>query len=559
VTLGGAPAVLYHSRLAIVDLSHAGDQPMSNEDGRLSMVFNGEIYNHEELRSECISRGHTFRSNMDGEVILHLWEDEGPACLARLNGIFAVAIADTQSGELFLARDPLGVKPLVYSVGNDGSLTFASEISALAQLGAALPGPDVTALGCFLTFMWVPDPLTLMRGASALQPGRYLRWSVHEPLQTRSYRVIVPRPEMVRGRAFADALVELRAVLGSACERQLLGDVPISVMASGGVDSSLVWASAGKGVDRAYTIRWPEGSKEGSGEDARAVERLHEALGTPVTFLDGAGAEHGYLPSSGDLFGDPAYELTRLIARATRADGRKVLLSGQGGDELFGAPLLGRLTTGAAGRSLPRLLEHVPGGLNVEFAARFARASSHRDPFRRYMELCSYSTADERARVLGCSAAEVSDEVVLARHREYWDALPEGLSFLRKAMALDLGVYLPGLGLGYVDRAGMEFGVEIRVPLLDLDLVEWSFTLADEHLVRRGSGKLLPKALAREVIPPEVVDRPKRGFGAPSDTLATRGREEGTKGHRQGKYFALAADVATRWIDAVPTTFGDGE
>jgi asparagine synthase (glutamine-hydrolysing) len=406
--------------------------------------------------------------------------------------------------------------------------------------------------------MWVPEPLSPFSNVRALPSGHVLRWHPAEGTSTSLYRRLLPHPDAVRDLSFAEAEQQLRDRLAVASRRQLLGDVPISVMASGGVDSSLVWAGAGAGVDQAYTIRWPEGSAEGSGEDARAVERLEASIGTPVHYLDGSEAEHTYRPLSGDVFADAAFELTRLISRHTRAENRKVLLSGQGGDELFGgyrrhmvAPLLGHAFTGPAGAAAPKLLGRMPG-MNAEFLSRMLRATSHRDPFLRYMELCTYSTAAERAAAIGCTEAEVRDDVIFARHRQLWESLPAGLSFLRKAMALDLTVYLPGLGLSYVDRAGMEFGVEIRVPWLDLELVEWSFTLPDSLLVKRFDGKLLPKSLARTVIPPEVVDRPKRGFGAPSDTLASKNQAEGSRGHRQGKYFALATSVMSDWLTRVP-------
>lgn len=561
LTLGGRPTLLHHSRLAIVDLTDDGTQPMATPDGRFAMVFNGEIYNHEELRTECESKGHRFSSRMDGEVILHLWEMEGPRCLSRLNGIFAVAIADTVTGDLFLARDPVGVKPLVYTEGTDGSITFASEPNALAELGADLGSPDVVGLASVLTFLWVPDPLTLYAKVRSLRPGHLLHWTPDGGHGISEYASLVPDPGEVRPRSFDVAQRELDERLRVATERQLLGDVPISVMASGGVDSSLVWDAAGAGVDQAYTIRWPAGSQEGTGDDAAAVERIERTIGTRVTYIDGAEAEHGYLPVSGDIYADPAFELTRLIARRTRADGRKVLLSGHGGDELFGgyrrhmvAPLLGRLGTGPVGRRLPPLLERGPAGLRAEFAARLLRASSHRDPFLRYMQLCTYSSAAERAAVLGCTEAEVDDDAVYAQHRRQWESLPAGLSFLRKTMTVDLTVYMPGLSLGYADRAGMEFGVEIRVPWLDLELIRWSFTLEDSLLVKRADGKLLPKSLARAAIPSEAVDRPKRGFAAPTDTLATGARAAGTRGHRQGRYFALASSIVDRWTDGVPAT-----
>jgi asparagine synthase (glutamine-hydrolysing) len=548
----GSVIGLLHTRLAIVDLSDAGNQPMSDETGRFTMVFNGEIYNHLDLRQLCLAKGHRFRSNMDGEVILHLWEMEGPACLKRLNGIFALAVTDRETGELFLARDPLGVKPVLYTQDTAGDLIFGSEATALRELGADLGPPSVTALARFLTFLWVPNPDTPFSKVRSLRPGHLLRWKRGRPISDRAYQVPMPHPDKVRPQSMASAVDELEQRLGAASQRQLLGDVPIGLMASGGIDSSLIWQAAGSGIDRAFTIDWRGADDEGIGEDAKAVALLERHLGTPVTYLDGRDATDDYNVVSGDLFADPAYELTRLISRKANEMGRKVLLSGQGGDEVFGgyrrhqvAPLLGRAFTGPLGALASTMT--AKSGMAGEFATRMARASARRDPFERYMELCTYSATAERARALGVTEREVSEDVVWAEHRAYWDRLPKGLSFLRKAMALDLGVYLPGLGLSYVDRAGMEFGMEIRVPLLDLDLLEWSFTLPDELLVRRFQGKLLTRELARRVLPREVVDRPKRGFGAPSTTLQTN-NTHGQRGHRQGRYFALACSVLDNWL-----------
>jgi len=548
----GSVISLLHTRLAIVDLSDAGNQPMSDETGRFTMVFNGEIYNHLDLRRICEAQGHRFRSKMDGEVILHLWEMEGAACLKRLNGIFAVAIADRDTSELFLARDPLGVKPMLYTQDAAGDLIFGSEATALRDLGADLGAPSVVALARFLTFLWVPNPDTPYSNIHSLRPGHLLRWKRGRPSSDDAYNVPIPHPDQVRPRSMASAVDELEQRLGAATRRQLLGDVPIGLMASGGIDSSLIWQAAGSGIDRAFTIEWRGANDEGIGEDAQAVTVLERHLGTPVTYLDGRDATDEYNVVAGDLFADPAYELTRLISRRANEMGRKVLLSGQGGDEVFGgyrrhqvAPLLGRAFTGPLGTLAAAA--SAKGGMAGEFATRLARATARRDPFERYMELCTYSTSSERARALGVTEREVSEEIVWAEHRAHWNQLPKGLSFLRKAMALDLGVYLPGLGLSYVDRAGMEFGMEIRVPLLDLELLDWSFSLPDALLVRRFQGKLLTRELARRVIPREVVDRPKRGFGAPSTTLQTNSAE-GQRGHRQGRYFALASSILDDWL-----------
>jgi asparagine synthase (glutamine-hydrolysing) len=172
----GAIADFAFARLAIIDLSAAGQQPMSSEDGRYTMLFNGEIYNSPELRLKCQRAGHRFRSSMDGEVILHLWEMEGPSALSRLNGIFSVAILDSAANELFLARDPLGVKPLVYATRND-EVWFASELRALLAMGAPTGGHDLVALAQFLSFLWIPDPRTPYAGVQSIEPGNVVRWT----------------------------------------------------------------------------------------------------------------------------------------------------------------------------------------------------------------------------------------------------------------------------------------------------------------------------------------------------------------------------------------------
>jgi asparagine synthase (glutamine-hydrolysing) len=549
---------LGHTRLSIVDLSPAGEQPMENEDGSLVMVFNGEIYNSPELRQYCEAKGHRFRSTMDGEVIVHLWEMEGAACLGRLNGIFAVAVADTRTGEVVLARDPLGVKPLFYSQGKDGHLWFASELAGLRAAGVALGGHDLVALAQFLSFLWVPDPRTPFEGAKSLEPGQALRWTPDGSAAHFLYgEPLLPRPEA--DGVSLDARVDtVRERFFEAADRQLLADVPIGIMASGGVDSGLIWSATKNSLARAYTIDWHGGDDfEGLSDDRRAVVELQARFGTPVDFLPGETAGD-VLPSSGDLFADPAYDLTRLIARTARKQGYKVLLSGQGGDELFAgyrrhamAPLVGRLRLGRVGNLLERALSRLPAGrLSSEYAARLARATSEPDPFSAYMQLCTYSTAVERAAALGCDEFEVSNEIVWQRHREIFDRLPGGLSFLRKAMAIDLAVYLPGLGLAYVDRAGMEFGVEIRVPWLDLDFVRWTQTLPDSAMLRHGRGKWLTRNLAAVELTPGIAHRPKRGFAAPAARLGSDGSSVGTRGFRQGAYFVRARRILSNYMAA---------
>jgi asparagine synthase (glutamine-hydrolysing) len=544
---GDVIADLAFARLAIVDLSNAGQQPMTNEDGRFTMMFNGEIYNSPALRNECERAGHQFRSSMDGEVILHMWETEGPSALGRLNGIFALAVLDSATGELFLARDPLGVKPLVYAEAG-GELWFASELRALLAMGAPTGGADVVALAQFLSFLWIPDPRTPYAGVRSIEPGTVVQWTPDCSRATRYCEPLHPleSPQAVRPE---HAVEELRSRFADAVRRQLLSDVPIALMASGGVDSSLIWWAAGARAERAYTIEWADTTgDERLSEDAATVRALSNLLGTPVTYVAGEEASDT-LPRAGDLFADPAHDLARSISHRASGDGFKVLLSGQGGDELFAgyarhrvAPFLRQLRLGKLGNAVEWAISRHGEGIRAEYMTRMARAASETDPFRSYMQLCTYSAAADRARVLGCSEAEVSNDVVWQRHRAVFDALPPGASFLRKAMALDLAVYLPGLGLAYNDRASMEHGVEVRVPWLDLELVRWSLTLPDSVLIRRQRAKWLPKELASRVVSPQVALRAKRGFAAPAQRVAP-GLTSGSRGFRQGRYFALATSI----------------
>src|ERR1039457_703233 len=540
-------ADLAFARLAIVDLSDAGQQPMSNEDGRFTMVFNGEIYNSPGLRRECERSGHRFRSSMDGEVILHLWEMEGPSALGRLNGIFAVAVLDTVTGDIFLARDPLGVKPLVYAEAG-GELWFASELRALLAMGAPTGGTDLVALAQFLSFLWIPDPRTPYAGVRSVEPGTGARWTAGRSSTSRYCEPLHPvesPPEISPGLA----VEELRARFAEAVRRQLLSDVPIALMASGGVDSSLIWWAARESIERAYTIEWGDTTGgERLSEDTATVRALSDLLGTPVTYVVGEDASDS-LPRAGDLFADPAHDLARSISRRASGDGFKVLLSGQGGDELFAgysrhrvAPFLRYIRSGGVGKAAELGLSRYGRGLRAEYLTRMARAASEPDLFASYMQICTYSTAADRARILGCSEAEVGNDVVWERHRAVFDALPAGVSFLRKIVALDLAGYLPGLGLAYNDRASMEHGVEVRVPWLDLELVRWSLTLPDSVLIRRQRAKWLPKELAARVVSPQVAERAKRGFAAPAHRVAPE-RTPGSQGFRQGRYFALATSI----------------
>jgi asparagine synthase (glutamine-hydrolysing) len=339
-----------------------------------------------------------------------------------------------------------------------------------------------------------------------------------------------------------------------------MADVPLALMASGGIDSGLLWWALRDALDRAFCVRWEAGADaEGLADDEAAVRATHELFGTPVGWIDGDRSLADVELQSGDLIADPAVALTATIARAARADGIKVLFSGQGGDELFAGyrrHMLARLLRARAVTPAPvlGLLQSASlpiGPIRQEYAARMARALSAPDDLRGYLQLCTYSTSRERAEVLGCAEAEVADEVVWQRHIEVHDSLDRGLPPLRRFLEIDRRVYLPGLGLAYADRAGMAHGVEVRVPWLDIELVDWSLELPVSVLQSRRRGKVIPRALAAAVLTSALAHRPKRGFAAPFERL-TPTNASGERGFRQGTYFARAADLARAHISTGP-------
>ncbi|MDP8932380.1 MAG: asparagine synthase (glutamine-hydrolyzing) [Actinomycetota bacterium] len=519
-------ATLHHTRLAINDLSDAGMQPMPSRCSGLVLCFNGEIYNSPELRRLCQSRGHTFHSSMDGEVILHLWEDEGAEALRHLNGIYGLCVLDTATGALTLARDPLGVKPLFFAT-DDRGVTFGSEIRAVTDLLDVPCHEDVRGLAAFLTFLWVPAPWTPLREVHQLRPGEVLTWSPREPTRVHPGVHRLELPDELRRPSREQAAAELHRHLTAATQRQLLSDVPIGIMASGGVDSTLLWHYAGSRLTRAYTIDSPEGT-EGLDEDTRAASLYAARTGTPLDLVPPP-EPTSVVARSGDLLADPSFLLVGSIAARARATEIKVLLSGQGGDELLGGY---RRHTAALilqrSRGLRRLLQWGPnlrdrgGSMRYEYAQRLHKAARQGTDFNAYASLLTYSDARERAAALDVDEQEADDDVVLQEHRRAWEQMPTSWSFAKRAVTLDLLVYLPGLGLSYVDRAAMEHGVEVRVPWLDLDMVRWALQL--DPCVFLGLRRKIPALdLSKSCLPHFVWCRPKRGFGVGRESLPSNG------------------------------------
>jgi asparagine synthase (glutamine-hydrolysing) len=501
-------------RLSIIDLER-GDQPLANEDGTITVVQNGEIYNFAELRRELARRGHVFRSSGDTEVLVHLYEEHGDAFAGRLRGMFALALWDARRRRLVLARDRFGIKPLLYRHA-DGELAFASELRALPR-GEI----DPHALEAFLAFNSIPAPLTIFRGTRKLPPGHLLVWEGGAPRLERFARPAPAPAADVRREDEAELVEELRARLRDSVRAHLVSDVPVGVLLSGGVDSSLLTALAAQETSeplRTFSIGFEERSFDELDTARRVAERYatdhHELVLRPDAAL--------LLPALADAFDEPFADSsalpTYLVSRLAAED-VKVALSGEGGDELFGgyytyaADLLAE-RAGRLARLVRPAVELLPSSdrrASFEYRAkRFVRAA-HLPALERHHGWKEIFSAAARAE-LTARRAEF-DPIDLLRERF---AETEGAPLLARLQDVDLGLYLVDDLLVKTDRASMAHSLEARVPFLDTVVTNLALALPTRSKVRGLAKKVLLRKAAEPLLPRSVVHGRKRGFSIPA-------------------------------------------
>jgi asparagine synthase (glutamine-hydrolysing) len=503
-------------RLSIIDLA-TGQQPIRNEDATVWVVFNGEIYNYRELRSHLARRGHRFQTSSDTEVIVHGYEEWGEAVFSRLNGMFGIALWDRTSGSLVLARDRVGIKPLYYTERN-GRLLFGSELKSLLATGEISPELDVPALEHYLAFLYTPPDQSILRGVRKLPPGHLLRWRDGRAHVHPYWRPPVDEHAIDAGEA-ADALYDhLRA----AVQSHMVSDVPIGAFLSGGVDSSIVVGLMAEASDRpvkTFSIGFDEPAYDEL-DAARVVAKHfgtdhHEFVVRPDALAIAERLVFHFDEPFGDSSAIPTWYVSELARRHVT-----VVLSGDGGDELFGGydrylphPMVerfDRLAVPGARQLAGAVARRLPHGAT---GRRFLHHVSQ-PAVQRYIDAVSFFGPDDRNALLMPGVMRepaVSPERRLAAQFAGTAHLPFG----SRMMHADFVTYLPEDVLTKVDRMSMAHSIESRVPLLDHRLVEFALSLPLPLKIRDGVRKRLLKEVGGRLLPQEILHRRKQGFAVP--------------------------------------------
>jgi asparagine synthase (glutamine-hydrolysing) len=530
---------LAHNRLSILELSSLGHQPMFSDDRSVVLVFNGEIYNFREIRRELEIAGEVFRGGSDTEVLLRLYMLSGrqPAdlkvLLRRLNGIFAFALWDNARDEMLLARDALGVKPLYYAEFEEQTV-FASEIKALIGLVDGTVGLNVEAIHRYLTYLWCPGEGTPAANIKKLDPGAALwlhKGRISERIdwyQLPMFRQSAPRQPLTENQAVSGTAELLR----QAVHRQMVADVPVGAFLSGGLDSSAVVAFA-REVNpdiRCFSIEQVGGAEPGFIDDLPYARRVATQLNVSLEIvrIDAARMAEDLAEMVVQLdepLADPAPLNVLYISRLARENGLKVLLSGAGGDDLFTgyrrhhAMLLERYWTWLP-RSCRKALELMSEGLDQRHVlGRRMRKLFNGAALDGDARLANYFAWNKREDIVALFSAEFRDAVcnvdTALPMMDFLARLPATVSPLERMLALEQRFFLADHNLIYTDKMSMAAGVEVRVPFLDLELVEFAARIPARFKQRGSEGKWVLKRAMEPYLPRDVIYRPKSGFGAP--------------------------------------------
>jgi len=522
---------LGHRRLSIIDTSSFGHQPMISDDDRFVLVFNGEIYNYKELRTELIEKGFTFKGKSDTEVLLNLYLLEGKGMLSKLKGIFAFAILDTHSESLFVARDALGVKPLYYFV-KDSMVAFASEIKALLKLVPDNKEIDTESINHYLSFLWCPGDGTPLKSVKKLLPGEAIivkngniidKWLWYKlPILTNI------KKDLDKGQAISGVTKYLK----QAVQRQMVADVPLGAFLSGGLDSSAIVAFARElNPDiRCFTIETKGKQDKGIIDDLpyarRVAKHLNVALDVlPIDSHKMANDLEFMVKQLDEPLADPAALNVFYICRLAKEQGIKVLLSGAGGDDLFtGYRRHYALQLERYWSWLPKTIrirmENISKNLNVNnsFSRKLSKMFNGAG-LDKTERLINYFRWSDDSLLQSLYSPEFKNQLLTSNSnqvmQDFLEPILTSSSSLDQMLSLEQRFFLSDHNLNYTDKMSMAAGVEVRVPFLDLDLLDFTTKIPNKFKQRGGVGKWVLKKAMEPYLPKDIIYRPKTGFGAP--------------------------------------------
>jgi len=517
---------LGHARLSIIDLT-TGQQPMSNDDGSVQVVANAEIYNFRSLRAELQQHGHRFRTSSDIETIVHLYEEAGEGCFERLRGMFAIGLWDGKQNKLLLARDRVGKKPLCYALA-DGRLAFASEIRSLLEYPGVGRELDIVALDHYLTYQYVPAPMSIFKAIRKVPPGHFLRWQDGH-IDVKPYWRLQPRYDAKLSEQ--ECIERIRAILGEATDLRMVADVPVGAFLSGGVDSSIIVGLMSQRSDRpvkTFSIGFDH-AKFNELPYARIVaehfKTEHREFVVQPNAMD-------VLPELimryGEPFADCSAIPTYYVAKMTRQH-VKVTLNGDGGDESF-AGYLRYKAVKLAGKfdvlpsAVRRAVAALAQGMPVPFASRSVRRVARRflsllpySPQERYLRIISYFEPEAKELLYTDEAKDRLREAGAEAHGFLLGAFERfaGAQPVNQAALVDIVSYLPYDLLVKMDIATMANSLEARSPFLDQELVSFAAEIPAALKLRGYESKYILKQAFKDLLPREILHRGKMGFGVP--------------------------------------------
>src|SRR5881396_1206201 len=540
-----------HRRLSIIDTSSAGHQPMITADGRFVVILNGEIYNYRELRDQLATKGHRFRTQTDTEVLLAGWAEWGEECLSRLNGMFAFAIWDDKERALYLVRDRVGIKPLYYADMSDklqfvehsgqdaralSATIFASEIKSILASGLIRPELDHEALHQFLTFLWAPDPNTLFRGIKTVPPGHFVKIRDGQLSLRQWWDISFDQIDEERSEAWWQERV--LETLDRVVKLEMVADVPLGSFLSGGVDSSSIVAMMKRHSDGRRVGTFTIGIDAEDlrydiiPDDVEWARRVNQQLDTDYHEIMLKPDVTELLPKLVYHMDEPVIDMaipSYLVSRAAR-ENLRVMLSGMGGDEVFaGYPRQLAMKIAGAFDPVPQLLRRpvmraleyaLPGGMPGKLTAplrnakKFARSAAL-DFENRYLAYQTYFTDDAKQRLYTDDVrTEVGAVDAYAAHRRYFARVKDAAP-LNQLLYVDMKTFLPCLNLMTTDKTSMAANLEVRVPFLNKEMIEFAARMPASLKLKGLKRKYILKRAAEKLLPHDVVWRKKAGFGAP--------------------------------------------